>query len=218
MGGKKKKCFVIMPISDTDGYDNGHFTTVYNHLIKPAVMDAGFESIRADDTLKTNIIINSIIQSILDSDIIVCDLSSKNANVFYELGLSHAFNKKVVLIKDNATNIPFDISGIRVLSYNRSLRIDEVNKSIPEISKCIADTYEDYDDAIFPKMDSITLPSGEIAHIGDFLYDKIDHVFAREIIRIEESRIYIVDNKNVRILYLNSDYAKNYTIKDPLLE
>ena len=50
MGGKKKKCFVIMPISDTDGYDNGHFTTVYNHLIKPAVMRAGFESIRADDT------------------------------------------------------------------------------------------------------------------------------------------------------------------------
>ena len=137
---------------------------------------------------------------------------------FYELGLSHAFNKKVVLIKDNVTNIPFDISGIRVLSYDKSLRIDEVDKSIPEISRYIADTYADDNDAIFPKMDSIALPNGEIAHIGDFLYDKIDHVFAREIIRIEESRIYIVDNKNVRILYLNSDYAKNYTIKDPLLE
>lgn len=218
MGGKNKRCFVIMPISDTDGYDNGHFTTVYNHLIKPAVIKAGFEPIRADDTFKTNIIINSIIQNILDSDIIVCDLSSKNANVFYELGLSHAFNKKVVLIKDNVTNIPFDISGIRVLSYDKSLRIDEVDKSIPEISRYIADTYADDNDAIFPKMDSIALPNGEIAHIGDFLYDKIDHVFAREIIRIEESRIYIVDNKNVRILYLNSDYAKNYTIKDPLLE
>ncbi len=218
MGGKNKRCFVIMPISDTDGYDNGHFTTVYNHLIKPAVIKAGFESIRADDTFKTNIIINSIIQNILDSDIIVCDLSSKNANVFYELGLSHAFNKKVVLIKDNVTNIPFDISGIRVLSYDKSLRIDEVDKSIPEISRYIADTYADDNDAIFPKMDSIALPNGEIAHIGDFLYDKIDHVFARKIIRIEESRIYIVDNKDVCILYLNSDYAKNYTLKDPLLE
>ena len=72
-------------------------------------------------------------------------------NVFYELRIKPRFNKKVVLIKDNVTNIPFDISGIRVLSYNRSLRIDEVNKSIPEISKCIADTYEDYDDAIFLK-------------------------------------------------------------------
>lgn len=41
MGGKNKRCFVIMPISDTDGYDNGHFTTVYNHLIKPAVIKAG---------------------------------------------------------------------------------------------------------------------------------------------------------------------------------
>ena len=45
MSEDKKKCFVIMPISDTDGYDNGHFTTVYNHLIKPAVIKAGFESI-----------------------------------------------------------------------------------------------------------------------------------------------------------------------------
>lgn len=85
------------------------------------------------------------------------------------MGLSHAFNKKVVLIKDNVTNIPFDISGIRVLSYDKSLRIDEVDKSIPEISRYIADTYADDNDAIFPKMDSIALPNGEIAHIEIFI-------------------------------------------------
>ena len=39
---KNKKCFIMMPISDAEGYDKGHFTRVYEHLIKPAVMDAGF--------------------------------------------------------------------------------------------------------------------------------------------------------------------------------
>ena len=44
----KKKCFVIMPISDAEGYDKGHFTRVYEHLIKPAVIEAGFEPVERD--------------------------------------------------------------------------------------------------------------------------------------------------------------------------
>jgi hypothetical protein len=43
MSEDKKKCFVIMPISDAEGYDKGHFTRVYEHLVKPAVIEAGFE-------------------------------------------------------------------------------------------------------------------------------------------------------------------------------
>ena len=50
MSEDKKKCFVIMPISDAEGYDKGHFTRVYEHLVKPAVIEAGFEPMRADDT------------------------------------------------------------------------------------------------------------------------------------------------------------------------
>ena len=42
MSEDKKKCFVIMPISDAEGYDKGHFTRVYEHLVKPAVIEAGF--------------------------------------------------------------------------------------------------------------------------------------------------------------------------------
>lgn len=55
MSEYKKKCFVIMPISDAEGYDKGHFTRVYEHLIKPAVIEAGFEPVRADDTSKANL-------------------------------------------------------------------------------------------------------------------------------------------------------------------
>lgn len=137
---KKKTCFVIMPISDVNGYDPGHFTRVYEHLIKPACEQAGFKPERADETPRTDVIMAGILKKIIDCDIAICDLSSRNANVFYELGLRHAFNKKTVLIRDSRTDAPFDISVIRILEYNESLRIDEVEKVIPEIATYLTET------------------------------------------------------------------------------
>jgi hypothetical protein len=136
----KKTCFIIMPISDQDGYDKGHFSRVYDYIIKPACEKAGFRPIRADEEAKTNHIVADIIKKILDSDMVVCDLSAKNPNVLYELGLRQAFNKKVVLIKDKKTGRIFDIQGLRTLDYDESLRIDEVNKSIEQVSKTILET------------------------------------------------------------------------------
>ena len=137
---EKNTCFVIMPISDVDGYDPGHFTRVYEHLIKPACEQAGFKPDRADETPRTDVIMAGILKKLIACDIAICDLSSRNANVFYELGLRHAFNKKTVLIKDYKTPMPFDISGIRTLTYNENLRIDEVQKIIPEIARYLKET------------------------------------------------------------------------------
>lgn len=143
-----KTCFVIMPISDVDGYDKGHFTRVYEYIIKPACKNAGFEPIRADDTSKANVIIVDILQQILKADMAICDISSRNANVFYELGFRQAFNKKTVLIRDNKTAMPFDISSVRTLSYNANLRIDEVNNSVSEITKALQETESAKEDEI----------------------------------------------------------------------
>ena len=142
METKKNTCFVIMPISDQDGYDKGHFTRVYQHLILPACEKAGFTAIRADDEIKTNYIVIDIIRKIIDSDIVLCDLSSKNPNVLYELGIRQAFNKKSILIKDNKTSRVFDIQGLRTLDYDETLRIDEVQKSITNIAKTLTETFE----------------------------------------------------------------------------
>ena len=137
-----KSCFIIMPISDQDGYDKGHFNRVYEHLIKPACIKAGFKPIRADEEVKTNYIVVDIIRKILDSEMVLCDLSAKNPNVLYELGLRQAFNRKVVLIKDKKTNRIFDIQGLRTIDYDENLRIDEVNKSIDQLSKTLGETHQ----------------------------------------------------------------------------
>lgn len=140
--GNKKRCFVIMPISDTEPYLQGHFDRVFEFFIKPACLQAGFEAVRADKNPKTDFIVIEIIRQIVECDMAICDLSSRNPNVFYELGLRQAFDLKTVLIKDEQTPRPFDISGLRTLEYKSTLRIDEVNNSIDELSKVITSTYE----------------------------------------------------------------------------
>jgi hypothetical protein len=138
----EKKCFIIMPIADTPGYDPGHFNRVYEYIIKPACINAGFKPERADDTKHTNTIILDILNQIVSADMAICDLSSKNPNVMYELGIRQAFNLPVVLLKDEITNRVFDTSHLRDVPYDQSLRIDSVQLAITKLTDALSATYE----------------------------------------------------------------------------
>lgn len=129
-----------MPISDVPGYQTGHFGRVYEHLLKPAIIAAGYDPVRADDTNKTDYIVVGIIQRIVESSMVLCDYSTKNPNVMYELGIRHAFNKPVVLLKDHQTDKVFDIQGLRYVDYDETLRIDSVQKDIIRITSAIKET------------------------------------------------------------------------------
>ncbi len=137
-----KTCFIIMPISDCDPYPVGHFKRVYEYIIKPACVKAGFQPIRADDVLNTNFIAIDVIKLIVKSDMAICDLSSRNPNVFYELGIRQAFNLPVTLIKDSITNRVFDIQGFRDIEYDNDLRIDNVENTISILAETIKNTYD----------------------------------------------------------------------------
>ena len=137
---KKPVCFVLMPISDVHGYDPGHFGRVYEHLIKPSIIGAGFNPIRSDDTTKTDYIVVGIIQKIVESEMVLCDLSARNPNVMYELGIRHAFNKPVTLLRDRKTEKIFDIQGLRYTEYDESLRVDSVQKDQKKILESIKET------------------------------------------------------------------------------
>jgi len=131
-----------MPIADMDGYDAGHFTRVYEHLIKPACIKAGYTPHRADLVAASNYIIIDILRKIVESDLVICDLSGRNPNVLYELGVRQAFNLPTVLIKDHITPRIFDIQGLRCVDYGHSLRIDEVQKEQDSIRNAVAETAE----------------------------------------------------------------------------
>lgn len=125
-----------------DGYASGHFGRVYEHIIKPSCEIAGFKPLRADDIMTTNYIALDIIKNIIECEMAICDLSSRNPNVLYELGIRQSFNLPVTLIKDKKTKRVFDIQGFRDIEYDESLRIDTVETTIQDLSEVIKNTYD----------------------------------------------------------------------------
>ena len=119
---EKEKCFVIMPISDQGDYPMGHFAKVYEQIIKPSVEAAGYEAYRVDENNICDVIINKIFSAIQECPMAICDLSNRNPNVLYELGLRQAYDKPVVLIQDDKTEKIFDISGINTSFYKNMLK------------------------------------------------------------------------------------------------
>ena len=106
----RKKVFVLMPFDE-------ELAWVYTDLIKPAFQSVGYDVTRADDFDHQQNILTDIVGSILDSDIIVADLTFSNPNVYYELGVAHARGKGVVLITQDMDGIPFDLKSYRVFRY-----------------------------------------------------------------------------------------------------
>lgn len=140
-----KECFVIMPISDTEGYNSGHFSRVYEDLIKPAVESAGYKSTRADEVVSSNLIQLDIVERLISAPLAICDISSRNPNVFYELGLRHAFNKPVVLMKDDVTSNAFDISSFRYIEYTKDMGYRNVKNVINQLKEAILSTVNDWE-------------------------------------------------------------------------
>lgn len=137
-----KSCFVIMPIADSDGYEKGHFNHVYNDIIKPAIEKTEFTAIRADEVKQTNLIHLDILQKLIDAPIAVCDLSTRNPNVLFELGIRQAFDRPVVLIQEIGTPKIFDIAPLRYLEYSKELKYHEVLKTQKELEEAINATKE----------------------------------------------------------------------------
>lgn len=104
-------CFVMMPFASPIG---GYYDKIY----KPAVEKAGLTPVRADtEIFATGKIIDQVWRGINSAKVLVAELTTRNANVFYELGLAHALNKPVVLVSGAKDDVPFDLQHIRVIYY-----------------------------------------------------------------------------------------------------
>ena len=77
----------------------------------------GYQCQRADDMWVHDHIMTDIIELICTSAVVVCDLSGKNPNVFYEAGIAHTLGKEVILITQSHEDVPFDLRPIRYLNY-----------------------------------------------------------------------------------------------------
>jgi hypothetical protein len=107
-------CFAIMPITTPHDLleryhgDADHFLHVAEHIFQPASERAGFEFI-PPAVNNSEVIQAEIVRNLTEADLVLCDITTANANVFFELGIRVALNKPVAMVRDRFTcNIPFD--------------------------------------------------------------------------------------------------------------
>ena len=110
---QKEFCFILSPFRP-------QFTELYEEIIKPIFDDPGLalSCIRADEIYGTQSIIKDIWNYIREAKFIIAELTDKNPNVLYELGLCHVLKKPVIMIVQKMDDVPFDLKHLRVIEYN----------------------------------------------------------------------------------------------------
>ena len=94
---------------------------MYQELIAPAIREAKLEPVRADEEMTGGIVHKPIFERLILCEYAVADLTFANANVFYELGVSHAVRPfSTVLLLAEGTRLPFDLKLDRGLPYSLS--------------------------------------------------------------------------------------------------
>jgi len=195
----KQKCGLIMPISTMPGYPESHWTDVRS-IITDAVSEAQLEANLVSVTDEVTVIQKTIVQNLYDNPIVICDVSGKNPNVMFELGLRLAFDKPTIVLKDDETTFIFDTGTIEHLVYPKDLRFGKIVEFKTKLTAKIKATMEIASKD--PKYSTF------LKHFGKFTISKLDEteVTSQQFILDElQSMRQSVEMLNSRIAQTNRD-------------
>lgn len=222
---KIKKIGFIMPISDSQNYIKGHWGMVkgiLNDIVDEvdADLDVKVEGFLVSDTNGTDSIIQRrIVNNIYSSDLIICDVSDKNPNVLFELGMRLAFDKKVIIIKDEKTNYIFDTNNIFHNDYPSDLNYTEVINFKDNLVKDIKEALEDSNQKggfldTFGDFKLATMPKEKAIDENEAFTKILD-----EISRINRNVMFLEDKILSERNYKNQKIESNYIVsKEPSSE
>ncbi len=118
---RQKHCFVVMGFGTKTDLATGRNLNLdksYNALIKPAVEAKGWTCVRADEIPHSNLIDVEMYRQLLTADIVIADLSTSNANAFYELGVRYALRpRNTIVISEEQLSYPFNLNHIPISKY-----------------------------------------------------------------------------------------------------
>jgi hypothetical protein len=103
-------CFCLLPFHDD-------FMRVYEEAVSPAAVASGLRSLHAGQIFDNREIMEDIWESICVARVVVADVTNRNPNVFYELGICHTLGKEVIVITQQPEDVPFDIRHRRFIHY-----------------------------------------------------------------------------------------------------
>ncbi len=206
-------CFILMPFGKKKGPENIEFDFDYisEHLIKPAIIAAGLIPIRADAEITFGIIHKAMYERLILCDYAIADVTTMNANVYYELGMRHTVKPyTTVCVMSNKTKLAFDLNLNRTYPYhvddNGSLTdIDSDSKAIAE-KLVLAKADKSTDSPLYQLVDGIGFEKGLSHEKTDIFRDKVsyektvkDKLFVIREYPIKEERISLL-NKYVETL------------------
>lgn len=178
----KPLCFVIMPFGkkkDADGNEID-FDAVYKSLIEPAIEQAEMEPIRADEETVNGIIHKPMYERLILCDYAVADLTTANANVFYELGIRHTvkpYTTITIFAKDS--KLPFDVNFLRCLPYNydKNKQLTAVDHDVRSLADKLtkAKKDKDTDSPVYQLVDGITFQNSVAHEKTDIFRDKVKY-------------------------------------------
>ena len=157
-----------MPISAIEGCSQAHWHEV-KQILENSIKEAGFLTRLVSDADDSGVIQKRIIHNLYHNDIVVCDVSAKNPNVMFELGIRLAFNKPTVIVKDEDTTYSFDTSVIEHISYPRDLRYNSMIEFQRELTRKVKATYEKSSDPNYTTF---------LGHFGEF---KVAEIHQKEV-------------------------------------
>jgi len=160
----KKKCFVIMPFSDTQSCTEQKWTEIFEYIIKPAVEESGLGYKCERSVAERENIIKGILEALNKANVVIADLTDKNPNVFYELGVRHTLANRTILIAQGEEHTPFDLRPYPVAFYSESpAKISEFKRDIKKKLEDIEKNPERSDNPVadFLKDRNVALLSAE---------------------------------------------------------
>ncbi|WP_298197892.1 hypothetical protein [Novosphingobium sp.] len=136
-------CFVIMPFSERlSSRPKGFFDEVFESLIKPAAESAGFDVYTANKD-GSDVIQSTIINELMNADLVIADLTDHNPNVLFELGMRMALEKPVAIIKTQDTGGIFDVDNmLRVFEYSQNLWLSTIKSDVPRLEGHLRATWD----------------------------------------------------------------------------
>lgn len=164
-GDEKKVCGIVMPIGAMPGCPETHWAEVRS-ILDDAITNAGFTPNLVSDGTDVGVIQKRIVQNLYDNPIVVCDVSQKNPNVMFELGLRLAFDKPTIIVKDDDTSYSFDTSPIEHLTYPKDLRFAKIVDFKAKLAEKIKGTSE--------KAAGDQSYTTFLGHFGTFIVAKLD--------------------------------------------
>src|ERR1700755_1995971 len=139
-------CFVIMGFGEKTDFQSNpqrvlNLNKTYENIIKPMVIEAGLDCVRADEIIHSTVIDKPMYDNLLGADLVIADLSTSNANALYELGVRHALRPHTTIVMaEKNFSFPFDLNHLSIMKYEhlgKTIGYEEVLATKDNLTKKI---------------------------------------------------------------------------------